>query len=66
MKTRKLILAVIFIFATIVIFAGKKITFEDTYGTWINSDYNDRGETAVIILNCFGRANLSRILVGQI
>ncbi len=51
MKTRALILVVILIFATIVLFAGKKISIEETYGTWVNSDYNEKGQWAKIIIN---------------
>jgi hypothetical protein len=40
MKTRVLSLVVTMIFVVSISFAEDKITIEDTYGTWINSDYN--------------------------
>ena len=40
MKTRTLVLVIVTLFAVSVSFADDKITIEDTYGTWVNSDYN--------------------------
>jgi hypothetical protein len=51
MKTRTLILVVILIFATIVLFAGKKVTKDVIYGTWVNSEYNETGKEAKWIIN---------------
>ena len=42
MKTRILLLVLMLLFGISVSFAGDKITIEDTYGTWINSDYNEK------------------------
>jgi hypothetical protein len=46
MKARTLILVVILLLATFVLFAGKKISIEEAYGTWVNSDYNEKGQFA--------------------
>ncbi len=46
MKTRTLILVIIFLVVISVLFAGKKISIEDTYGTWVNADYNTKGQMA--------------------
>ena len=40
MKTRMLFVLIALLFVVSVSFAGDKITIEDTYGAWINSDYN--------------------------
>ena len=44
MKTRMLILVIILLFTVSVSFAGGKISIEDTYGTWVNADYNEKGQ----------------------
>ncbi len=54
MKTRTLILVVILIFATFVLFAGKKVTIDVIYGTWVNSDYNEKGQFAKLITDPAG------------
>jgi hypothetical protein len=41
MKTRTLIFVIVLLFALFVSFAGDKISIEDIYGTWVNSDYNE-------------------------
>ena len=51
MKTRTYLLIIILLIASSVLFASKKIPVEDTYGTWVNSDYNETGQYAKIILN---------------
>ncbi len=51
MKTRTLILVLILIMALLVFFAGKKISIDETYGTWVNSDYNEKGQSAKTINN---------------
>ena len=51
MKTRTLILVIIFLVVISVLFAGKKISIEETYGTWVNSDYNEKGQWAKVINN---------------
>ncbi len=51
MKSRTLIFVVILIFATIVLFAGKKVTIDVIYGTWVNSEYNETGKDAKWIIN---------------
>ena len=58
MKTRTLILVVILIFATLVLFAGKKVTIDVIYGTWVNSDYNEKGQFAKTINNPDGTYEL--------
>ncbi len=44
MKSRMLILVIILLFTVSVSFAGGKISIEDTYGTWVNADYNEKGQ----------------------
>ncbi len=51
MKTRRLLSIFILLVAVLVLFAGKKISIEDTYGTWVNSDYSVSAEAEVIICN---------------
>ncbi len=56
MKTRTLISVLIFIMAVLVIaescatgqraHVNKKISIDETYGTWVNSDYNEKGQYA--------------------
>ena len=55
MKIRTLFLVIILLFVISVSFAGNKITIEDTYGTWVNSDYNDKGIEAVAIMTSEGK-----------
>ncbi len=55
MKLRTLILVVILIFATFVLSAGKKISIEETYGTWINSEYNEKGIEALVVMTSDGK-----------
>ncbi|MHA2218900.1 MAG: hypothetical protein ACXACY_23505, partial [Candidatus Hodarchaeales archaeon] len=51
MKTRMFvsILILALLFAVSVSFASDKIKIEDTYGTWVNSDYNTEVQFAKII-----------------
>ncbi len=51
MKSRMLILVIILLFTVSVSFAGGKISIEDTYGTWVNADYNEKGQFAKVINN---------------
>ncbi|HUT65974.1 MAG TPA: hypothetical protein VMZ05_07470 [Spirochaetota bacterium] len=46
MKTRTYLSIFILLVAVLVLFAGKKISIEDTYGTWVNADYNEKGQMA--------------------
>ncbi|MHA2344572.1 MAG: hypothetical protein ACXADW_22170 [Candidatus Hodarchaeales archaeon] len=32
-------------------FAEDKISIEDIYGTWVNSDYNEKGQIAKVVIN---------------
>jgi hypothetical protein len=56
MKARILALMIVIILSVSMSFAGDKITIEDTYGTWVNSDYNFGMADAVIIFNHDGTA----------
>ena len=40
MKTRMLVVLIALVLSESVSLSDDEITFEDTYGTWINSDYN--------------------------
>ena len=51
MKTRTYLAIFILLVAVLVLFAGKKTSIEDTYGTWVNSDYNEKGQWEKIIIN---------------
>jgi len=42
MKSVTLIFMIVLFFSISVSFAENKITTEDTYGTWINADYNEK------------------------
>ena len=41
-----LILVIILLFTVSVSFAGGKISIDDIYGTWVNADYNEKGQYA--------------------
>jgi hypothetical protein len=49
MKTILFVLVIILLFAVTISFAEDKIRIEDTYGTWVNPDYNVRDPAEVII-----------------
>jgi hypothetical protein len=51
MKFKTLIIVIALLFAASVSFAGDKISIDDIYGTWINSEYKFGMYEAVIILN---------------
>ena len=51
MKTRMFVLVIILLFAVPSSFAEDKIKIEDTYGTWVNPDYNVSNPAEVIICN---------------
>ena len=51
MKTRTFVLVISLLFAVTIAFAEDKIRIEDTYGTWINTDYNVSAPAEVIICN---------------
>jgi hypothetical protein len=38
-----------FLLAVSVSFAGDKISIDDIYGTWVNADYNTKGQMAKVI-----------------
>jgi hypothetical protein len=57
MKTRTFVLLIVLLLVVSLSFAEDKITIEDTYGTWVNSDYNFGMADAVIILNPDGTAS---------
>jgi len=42
MKSKTFMLVITLLLATSVSFAEEKIRIEDTYGTWVNSDYNEK------------------------
>jgi hypothetical protein len=58
MKVRTLISVIILLLATFVLFAGKKISIDETYGKWVNSDYNEKGQMAKTINNPDGTCEL--------
>jgi len=41
MKTRTVVLVIVLVLAASMSLAGKKISVDDLYGTWVNSDYNN-------------------------
>jgi hypothetical protein len=51
LKIRTLVLGIILLFTVSVSLAGDKISIDDIYGTWINSDYEWGVYEEVIILN---------------
>jgi hypothetical protein len=51
MKPTTLILVIVLFIAVSISFADDKITIEDTYGTWVNPDYEWGIYEEVIILN---------------
>ncbi len=50
MKTRKLLISIILLSTSLLLFAVDKITIDQTYGTWVNSDYNYSGQNAKITI----------------
>ena len=58
MNARMLILVIILLLLFSLSFAGDKITIEDTYGTWINSDYNEVYKPAKSIYHSDGTYEL--------
>jgi hypothetical protein len=42
-------LVIVVLLAVSVSFAGDKISIDDIYGTWINADYNTKGQMAKVI-----------------
>ena len=51
MKTRMLVLLIALLVVVTLSFAGDKITINDIYGTWVNADYNEKGQAAKVISN---------------
>jgi len=51
MKIITMFLGIALLFAVSVSFAGDKITIEDIYGTWVNADYNEKGQMAIVVIN---------------
>jgi len=51
MNARTLVFMVAIILAVPISFAEDKIEIEDTYGTWVNSDYNEKGQDAKVVIN---------------
>ena len=49
--TRTIVLIIILLLLTSLSFADARITAQDTYGTWSNSDYNVKAPYAKIIVN---------------
>jgi hypothetical protein len=41
----------ILLFAASLSFAGDKISIDDIYGTWVNSDYNEMAQFAKVIIS---------------
>jgi len=58
MKARMLLSVIILLLVFSLSFAGDKITIEDTYGTWINSDYNEVYKPAKSIYHSDGTYEL--------
>ena len=58
MNARMLILVIILLLLFSLSFAGDKITIEDTYGTWVNSDYNEVYKPAKSIYHSDGTYEL--------
>jgi hypothetical protein len=56
MKPGKLIITSALLFTVSLIYAEDKISIGDTYGTWVNADYNERSEVALVIFNPDGSA----------
>jgi hypothetical protein len=56
MKPTTLILVIVLFIAVSISFADDKITIEDTYCAWVNADYNERSESALVIFNPDGSA----------
>jgi len=50
MKSGKLIITIAFLFTVSLIYAEDKISIGDTYGTWLNADYNFSGQNAKILI----------------
>jgi len=51
MKTGTLAVIVVLLLVVSLSFAGDKISIEDTYGTWVNSDYNEKAQAAKVVGN---------------
>jgi hypothetical protein len=59
MKTRMFAIVIVLFLAVSLSFAEDKITIEDTYCAWVNADYNERSESALIIFNPDGSAAIT-------
>jgi len=46
MKTRAFVLTIVLLIAVPLSFADDKISIDDIYGTWVNPDYNEKGQYA--------------------
>jgi hypothetical protein len=51
MKPRVLVLVIALVLVVSLSFAGDKISLDDIYGTWVNSDYNEKAQSAKIVSN---------------
>ena len=51
MKTRTVVLAIVLLIVVSPSFAEDKISIDDSYGTWVNSDYNEKGQDAKVVIN---------------
>ena len=51
MKTRALVMVIVLLIVVSLLFAEDKISVDNTYGTWVNSDYNEKGQAAKVVSN---------------